>query len=150
VPFEDLDCAAYDLRRDPDRLHKIRPILVGTDGISKKVSVPFLEPINPQEQFTVELVCALPGCMKAGVEYYTATLSMEQELIPRYSVRLIFEGGAPEWVRLYECRHSGDTLLIKDLSPVHADLRRAEYRDASENVSAQSARIYIFRRSRLA
>src|SRR5207244_4209444 len=52
VPFDTLKCFAYDLRRDPDRKHKIRPILVGSDGISKKIAVPFLKPIMAQEPFS--------------------------------------------------------------------------------------------------
>lgn len=46
VPFAGLDCFAFDLRRDPQRRHRIRPILLGPDGISKKIAVPFLSPLS--------------------------------------------------------------------------------------------------------
>ena len=35
IPFDAMDCLAFDLRRDPRRRHPIRPVLVGPDGISK-------------------------------------------------------------------------------------------------------------------
>ena len=49
VPFNRLDCSAYDLRRDAAMQHKIQPLLVGADGISKKVAVPFLRPLRADE-----------------------------------------------------------------------------------------------------
>ena len=53
IPFDLLDCGAYDLACDPDKAHAIRPILIGPDGISKKIAVPFLEPLTPQQPFCV-------------------------------------------------------------------------------------------------
>ena len=66
VPFDDLICFAYDLRRDPGMQHKIRPILIGNDGNSKKIATPFLAPLVAQEPFNLLLKCHLPGCMKTG------------------------------------------------------------------------------------
>jgi hypothetical protein len=37
--FDDLDCSTYDLGHDPGMARQIRPLLIGTDGISKKISV---------------------------------------------------------------------------------------------------------------
>lgn len=79
TPFVDLECFAYDLRKDPERAHKIRPLLIGPDGISKKLSVPFLAPLAAQEPFAIEFICTLPKSMKTGLDYYTATLSFAQE-----------------------------------------------------------------------
>jgi small basic protein len=36
--FEQLHCVAFDLGHDPEMAHPIRPILVGTEGISKKTN----------------------------------------------------------------------------------------------------------------
>src|SRR5579863_6968475 len=55
IPFNALDCHAYDLKRDPDKNCKIQPVLVGPDVISKKLSVPFLEPLAANEGFDIML-----------------------------------------------------------------------------------------------
>lgn len=145
VPFERLECAAYDLRRDPDMQHTIRPILAGPDGNSKKIVVPFLEPLASSEAFNVLLKCSLPGCMKEGLEYYTSTLSFGQDQVRRSSVRLCFVGNSPEWIRVYGCDASGNVTLVKDLSPVRQG-QHLVYTDLAENVAARSARIYTFYR----
>jgi hypothetical protein len=149
TPFDDLDCFAYDLRRDPKRQHRIRPILLGPDGISKKIAVPFLAPLRSQEPFSMILQCRLPGCMKTGVDYYTATLSFNQERIERYSMRLVFPHDAPKWVRTYECRPNGDVKLLNDLRPLRKSGGSCEYLDVDHRIAANSARIYMFFREAL-
>lgn len=144
IPFERLDCFAYDLQHDPQRKHRIRPVLLGADGLSKKIAVPLLERLSMQEPFNVFLACTLPGCMKTGVEYYTSTISVAQERIQKSTVRLVFLGDRPQWLRLYECGASGATTLVKDLPPSHETERLIEYTDIGEDVPAQSARIYVF------
>jgi hypothetical protein len=146
IPFDSLDCFAYDLQRDPGRQHKIRPILIGSDGISKKVAVPFLEPLTAQQPFRVLLKCLLPGCMKPGKEYYTSTLSFAQNRVWRCTVRLRFFGERPAWVRVYESAPGGARFL-KDLRPSREDQELTEYVDIAEPVEGQSARIYTFWRS---
>lgn len=146
VPFERLDCVAYDLRNDPGRTHAIRPVLLGSDGLSKKVAVPLLKRLSAQDPFSVLLRCSLPGCIKSGVEYYASSTSVSQPAIPEYTVRLLFVGDRPEWLRAYECDSNGKTALIKDLRPSHEDRRMTEYLDLASEVAGQSARIYLFRR----
>ena len=147
VPFDELRCVAYDLRRDPGMQHKIRPLLVGPDGISKKIAVPFLAPLKVQEPFGVLLKCHLPGCMKDGLEYYTSTLSLGQDQVRRSAVRLLFVGERPEWVRVYECDSFGNAALLKDLQAARENNQMSEYVDVADNVPAQSARIYAFMRA---
>ncbi len=149
IPFSELECFAYDLRQDPTRNHKIRPILVGTDGSSKKIAVPFLQPLLTQQPFSVLLQCTLPRCMKGGLEYYTSTLSFDQTTVRRLTVRLVFVRGRPNWVRVYECDATGRVHLIKDLRPVHQEHEVIEYLDVAEDVGAQSARVYMFQRTSL-
>jgi len=145
TPFNDLDCFAYDLRQDPKRRHRIRPILLGPDGISKKISVPFLAPLSAQEPFNIiVLECRLPGCMKAGVDYYTATLSFDQERIERYSMRLDFLHDRPQWVRTYECRADGEVKLLKAMRPLRKTDGTSEYLDIGHQIPARSARVYVF------
>ena len=98
-PFYAFKCCAYDLGRDRGREHEIRLILIGADGISKKIAVPLLEPLTAQQAFSVLLKCTLPGCMKAGLEYYTSRLSFGQDHVRRSTVRLLFFGERPAWVR---------------------------------------------------
>src|ERR1041384_1452893 len=66
VPFAELACFGYDLQQDPQKAHPIRPILIGADGISKKIGVPFLQPLKAEQPFDVLLQCKLPGCMKGS------------------------------------------------------------------------------------
>ena len=147
IPFDKLESCAYDLERDPGRKHQIRPMLIGPDGISKKIAVPFLEPLTAQQPYSALLKCALPGCMKAGLEYYTSTLSFGQDQVRRCTVRLLIFGTRPGWVRVYECAASGKTRLLKDLPPVTESLEFSEYVDVAEHLEAQSARVYVFWRA---
>ena len=149
IPFSELECFAYDLRQDPSQNHKIRPILVGADGSSKKIAVPFLKPLATQQPFSVLLKCTLPRCMKGGVEYYTSTLSFDQPKVRLFTVRLVFVRAWPNWVRVYECDATGRVGLIRDLRPVHKEHNGSEYLDVAEDVGAQSARIYMFQRTSL-
>jgi hypothetical protein len=147
IPFDQLDCVAFDLRRDPHRTHQIRPLLVGPDGISKKLAVPLLQPLLSREPFSMMLTCKLPGCMNGGTEYYTSTVSFDQPQIRRFSVRLKFLGERPDWLRVYQCDSSGNAKLVKALRPAREGGGLTEYLDLDEDMPAQSARIYVFRRS---
>jgi hypothetical protein len=144
TPFEDLSCVAFDLVRDPDMVRPIRPLLLGSEGISRKLSVPFLEPLKVNDSFTVFLKCVLPQCVKAGFGYYTSTLSFAQDRVRRCEVRLIFAGPAPTWLRVYECSAQRRPVLLKTLAPVQQKTDSCEYLDVEEERPGQSARIYIF------
>jgi len=146
IPFDSLDCFGHDLQRDPAMKHKIRPILVGVDGLSKKVAIPFLAPIAARESFRILLKCCLPGCMKPGLDYYTSTLSFDQDRIQRLAVRLVFVGRHPEWLRLYQCGPKGSIQLLKELPPARESRGITEYLDVAENVDARSARVFVFSR----
>jgi hypothetical protein len=144
VPFSRLGCFAYDLGRDPQRQHKIQPVLIGADGNSKKIAVPLLAPLRAKERFDVLLHCHLPGCMKAGFAYYTSTLSFDQDRVTSFRTKLVFAGQRPSWVRVYECDASGQTVILRDLRPVRERAGAYEYEDVAENVPGQMARIYVF------
>jgi hypothetical protein len=147
IPFERLECFAYDLQHDQKRMHRIRPVLLGADGLSKKIAVPLLERLSAREPFNVLLTCNLPGCMKSGMEYYASTLSVAHERIPTWAVHLVFLSDPPEWLRVYECDASGATRLLRDLRPSRETAQLVEYTDLASDVLAQSARIYLFRRT---
>lgn len=148
IPFDELDCFAHDLKHDPERRHRIRPILVGPDGISKKVAIPFSRPLHRGEPFNVFLRYALPGCMKTGVDYYTASVSFAQDNLLQCSIRLVFLHDRPKWVRAYEVHSVGKVKLLKDLKPTIFDEESAEYVDSEPNFPPKSARIYVFSRAR--
>jgi hypothetical protein len=76
--FGRLDCTAYDLRHDPQMSHGIEPLLVGPEGLSKRISVPFLKPLSANQPFEVMLRCTLPRCIKAGFSYYASVLQFAQ------------------------------------------------------------------------
>jgi hypothetical protein len=144
IAFDKLDCVAYDLGHDPDMTHEIRPVLVGTEGISKKISVPFLEPLKANQSFGVLLKCTLPRCVKAGFGYYTSTLSFAQAQVPRCEVHLIFVGAAPNWMRVYESTPQRSARLVKTLPPFSKEPDLCKYVDVAEDRQGQSARVYMF------
>ena len=146
IPFSRLDCFSYDLKRDPDKRHKIQPLLIGPDGISKKIAVPFLEPLLAREPFDIMLHCRMPATYKPGICHYTSTLSFDQETVGRCTVHLTFLRQQPDWVRVYECDSAGRPRLLKNLRPVREDQEFSEYLDVGKDLRAQSTRIYLFRR----
>ena len=146
IPFSALDCYAYDLKRDPEKKYKIQPILVSPDGISKKIAVPFLEPLAAHEGFDIMLHCRMPAIYRPGTGYYTSTLSLDQDKIGRCTVELRFPRSQPAWVRVYDCSSSGRPRMLKTLHPTGGDQNSVTYRDVANNIDAQSVRIYLFKR----
>jgi hypothetical protein len=142
--FDELHCSAFDLGRDPEMRHEIRPLLIGTDGLSKKISVPFLEPLGANQPFKLLLKCALPRCVTPGMGYYTATLSFAQKRVPRCEVHLIFAGTPPEWVRVYDAAAGEKAKLLKSLRPARQEPGLTEYTDIAKNRRGQSALVYMF------
>jgi hypothetical protein len=135
---------AYDLAHDPDMVRGIRPLLVGPEGVSKKISVPLLEPLKAHQSFGVLLKCTLPRCITAGTGYYTSTLSFAQDRVAGCAVRLLFVGPEPGWMRVYDCAHQRAPVLLKSLAPSRPEPGLCEYIDVVEDVPGQSARVYIF------
>jgi hypothetical protein len=144
TPFARLDCIAFDLGNDPCMTHAIRPVLIGSEGLSKKISVPFLEPIKANQSFSILLKCTLAGCVKGGFNYYTSTLSFLQDRVPRCTVELVFAGPAPTWMRVYESTLHHPAELVKTLAPSRQDPGLCEYLDVVEDREGRSARVYTF------
>ena len=147
--FEELNCVAFDLGHDPEMKHAIRPIPIGTHGLSRKVSVPFLQTLKANEPFAVLLKCQLPRCVTAGTGYYTSTLSFDQKLVARCTVHLIFVGSTPEWVRVYDTVPNGPPELVKSLMAIRVQDVVAEYIDIAEGRKGRSARVYTFWRDKV-
>jgi hypothetical protein len=84
--------------------------------------------------------------MKAGEDYYTATLSFDQDRIAQYTMRLTFLHDRPRWVRAYECRADGEVTLLRVLQPYDKGAGVYEYIDNGHEVAARSARVYMFSR----
>ncbi len=145
--YSDLKCVAYDLVCDPKMVRPIHPLLSGAEGISRKVTIPFLERLKAYDAFSVLLHCTLPHCLKAGFGYYTSTLSFAQDSIPYWEVRLIFLGPPPGWVRAYDCSEPGKPTLLKTMAPSRLTRDTCEYRDIEKAQPAQSARVYAFWRN---
>lgn len=137
-----MHCVAYDLTYDPDKTHPIRPLLVGAEGVSKKISLPFREPLRRGEPFHIALRCTLPKCVTSGFGYYTATLSFAQDRVRRSTVRIVFVGAAPNWMRVYERLPHRAPTLIKSLTPARHEQGQCEYLDVIEDARGQSARVY--------
>jgi hypothetical protein len=144
IAFAELGCAGFDLSHDPEMTRVIRPLLIGPEGISKKISVPLLEPLTKNQPFGVLLTCTLPRCLTPGTAYYSSTLSFAQSRVRRCTVRLEFAGQQPEWMRVYDCTPGRKATLVKSLSASQHDGHRWEYVDVIENIPGQSARVYLF------
>jgi hypothetical protein len=145
TPFAEMRCVGFDLKRDPEMAHEIHPYLVGPTGISKKIAVPFLEPLTSNQPFSIMLKFTLPRCVTAGNGYYTSTLSFAQPVVPRSTVQLIFEGAAPSWVRVYEGKPNGGAMeLVRTLAPARQDTGGTEYIDVADNRKGRSVRVYRF------
>ena len=147
--FGKLNCIAFDLRHDPEMSHGIQPLLVGPEGLSKRISVPFLKPLSSSQPFDVMLRCTLPRCIKAGFSYYASVLQFAQDRVARCEVRLIFAGIAPSWLRVYESTLQKPAALVKSLPPLRQEPGFCEYLDVAEDRQGQSARVYMFWRDSL-
>ena len=84
--------------------------------------------------------------MKAGEDYCAVTLSFGQDRIARYTMRLTFAHGRPDWVRAYECGADGEVRLLRSLQPRGNGGGVFEYVDAGKGVAARTARVYMFSR----
>ncbi len=142
--FEELDCIAFDRISDAEMTRPIRPLLVGSDGFTRKIQVPLLKPLKKHDPFAVQLQCKLLNCLNEGFEYYTSTLSFGHDSVCHYETHLTFRGALPKWLRVYECSQPGKPRLLKSLAPVRSDEQVCEYRDVEEELSAPSLRVYAF------
>jgi hypothetical protein len=144
VPFEQIECFAFDLQNDPVRLNQIRPRLLGSDGVSKKISVSFLKPLAKDDHFSVLLHCRLPACISTGIQYYTSSLSFDQQSVDSTSVHLIFVRSRPAWVRVYEFDKNGRATFISELRSFRDDGATCEYVDMAQNTPGRSVRVYLY------
>jgi hypothetical protein len=142
--FGRLNCIAYDLGHDPEMSFGIHPLLVGPEGLSKRISVPFLKPLFANQPFAVMLKCTLPRCIKAGFSYYASVLAFAQDRVGRCEVHLIFVGTTPSWLRVYESTLQKPAVLLKSLAPSSQGAGLCEYVDVAEDRPGQSARVYMF------
>jgi hypothetical protein len=142
--FGRLNCTAYDLGHDPEMSHGIQPLLVGPEGLSKRIRVPFVKPLSANQPFDVMLRCTLPRCIKVGFSYYASLLQFAQDRVGRCEVRLIFVGSAPSWLRVYESTLQMPAALLKTLPPSRQEPGICEYVDVAEDRKGQSARVYMF------
>jgi hypothetical protein len=144
TPFTKLRCLAFDLGQDPEMANEIQPVLVGAESISKKISVPLLEPLNMHQPFSVLLKFTLLGALKTGFGYYSSTSSFAQTRSHHCVVRLTFFGPSPEWMRVYESAGKVSGKLLKTLPPNHSEPERTEYKDIVDDRDGRSARVYAF------
>jgi len=146
IPFEKLTCHGFDLLNDPRKKHKIFPLLLGADGLTKRVGLPFIRHLSEGDPFHVVLFCELPGCMRFGKDYVTATLAFNDNTrIKNFSVKLEFVKGHPKWVRLYDAT-SGEPRLIKDLKPARTKAHSVYYEENYKNIEGEKAFVYLFER----
>ena len=145
TPYEQLDCVAFDLHEDPNRAKRIRPRLVGADGLSKKLSVPFLKPLLAQQQFDMLLQTAIPECMGLGIQHFSSTFSFAQRWIPFVTVHLVFVRQAPDWLLVYEASGKDSKFhFVDELQPFLSGPQTWEYREELRNLRGRSARVYVY------
>jgi len=142
----ELDCVAFDLVHDPETIHPIQPLIIGGDGISTKISVPFSAPLSSGDSFALLLRFTLPESIQSGFGYYTSSLSFAQDTVRRCSVKLTFIGTSPQWVRVYECTGGPPALLLKQLQPFPEQSEAFSFLDDARNRPGESVRVYAFQR----
>lgn len=140
--FADLNCYGYDLIEDVDRLNKINPILISSDGLCKKISLPLLRKLNQHDPFSVEFHYTWLSCIKNKKDYFISSLSFENNKVNKYTVILEFKDINPDWVRVYNS--SGE--LIKSLVLTEENDGNYIYVDDVNEPSAHSTLIYQFYR----
>ena len=150
--FGRLNCIAYDLRHDPEMSRGIQPLLVGPEGLSKRILVPFMKPLATNQPFEVMLRCSLPRCIKAGFSYFASTLSFAQDRVGRCEVRLIFLLVPLRVGCGYtKARFQKPATLVKSLgSPTRREPGLCEHSSMLPKTGrGQSARVYTFWRDLL-
>lgn len=144
IAFDQLDCYAVDLLNDPGRERPIRPTLVGSDGVSKKIRVPFHHPLSQGDSFSILLRCTLPGCVTTGTQYYVSSLSFDQPSIESAVVQLIFPSEKPAQVKVLDYNPQKGLQYIRTLRPFRDDGTTCEYVDMEHSVPGQWIRVYLY------
>lgn len=148
--LQSINCYGYDLIVDPEKKNKISPFLIGPEGMSKKIKLPFLKHVGRGDRFDVMLRFFLKNCMALGRDYYISTLSFSQKETIFCTVTLFFVEVKPEWVRVYEISPQGDARFIKSLALNKYDEERDAwvFEDIIAEAPARFARIYMFLREK--
>lgn len=146
IPFEDLECYAYDLYNDPKRKNSIRPELVGDDGLSKKVKVKFLKRLQRYNRFKIEFTFIYPHCIKYGKDYVLFFSSYKQNIQYLKNI-LYFIDDPPMFVELH--KEKNNTLLyqktiLKDKN--ESSNIKHTYIDIHESCSGTQTFLYFFER----
>ena len=146
VSFNLLNCYGYDLMNDDLRKTKIPAILKSSDGLSKKIAIPFNKRLKQFDEFSLEVHYTWPGCMHFGQDYYVSALSFKKSNIETYTVELVFKEIKPLWVRAY----NSEGKIIKNISLKMERDNSFIYEDSIivEGLKNDMVRVYFFFRER--
>jgi len=143
--FEQMNWYGYDLIVDTNKTHKIHPKLLGAEGLTKKVMLPFAKKIIKYGKFHTSFRVTLPGCMKTGKDYVTATFSFNKLPIDTVIIELWFMDLYPKYVHLYDVTN-GVSTLEKELIPTNQISNKICYVDNINNLNPETALVYYFER----
>lgn len=147
LKLSQIDCYGFDLNSDPQKTHRITPVLKSTDGFSKKLSVPFLTNIRLKETFNVVLNATTPGCMLSGKDYFFHTIALAcGEPVRTVEHTLTFKGSHPTFVRLYQVDNEGKVSLLRPVPLKEIVGNEAVYYDKGMDVDSNVTYVYIFER----
>lgn len=145
VPLSELQCRGYDLKKDPEKRYPIIPILRSSDGLCKKIKIPFQTRLQYKEEYFVEMTYIWPNCMRYGEDNIDSSLSFKKTHLKDYVVRIEFIENQPDWVRVYRMNKKRKEMIYeKTLQVDKTDNNRYIYIDYVDAPNAQSVRVYKF------
>lgn len=143
IPFEKMECYAYDLINDANKVYAIKPELLGDDGLTKKIKIKFLKKLQLYEQFKIEFTFVFPHCVKWGRDYITFTTSYSKQIHTLKNI-LVFKRVYPETVELYKIMN-GEVRYERTICPQDKG-DSLVYVDCYEECQGKQVFIYFFDR----
>ncbi len=145
VPLKDLKCIGFDLAHDPRKRFPIQPILKSSDGLCKKILIPFPRRLKNRDSFYIEMSYTWPNSLRHGVNHIDSSLSFSRKHLNEYIIRLIFVKNNPKWIRVFTpIKGLRSTKYEKTLPLTTNTGNKYSYIDIVDSPSAKSVRIYQF------
>lgn len=146
IPFNELKCFAYDLKNDIHKEMKISPILIGDDGLSKKIKINFLHKLEYSDNFKILFVYSFPHCLKFGKDYISVYMSYYKKTIDVFINEIIFKDIKPLYVKVYDI-HNKKAHYTETLKP-NVSHNEYKYIHKINNCKGNTSIIYFINRER--
>lgn len=139
LPYSDMNCYAID-----NMIHRRQiPKLIGSDGLVKKISVGFNNPLQVGQNFDIFLSINLKECITQNKDYVISRINYAVAHIAEYSVEIVFDEPVPETINVYVMRF-GSFRREKTIYP--SEESNNVFYDRIDHNEAVSLRAYVFER----